>query len=94
MQLVRYLVNYFHCPAGTSEVKYAAGSFQAATEETLRHVVHGHAELVDAPADAQAAAQAADKATSAAEKAVERAAAANTAADAAQAAADLAPPAA
>lgn len=89
MQVVRYLWNFFHCPAGTSQVQYAAGSFHAATEETLHHVAAGLAELVDAPPDPAAAARAADKATAAAEMAVEKAATANIAADAAQAAVDL-----
>jgi hypothetical protein len=47
MQLVRYLADWFHCPAGSSIVKYASGQSYAQNDETLAHVAAGIAELVD-----------------------------------------------
>ena len=85
MQVVRYLLNFFHCPAGSSEVKYAVGTFHPSTDETLHHVAAGYAELVDAPEDAAEAAAKADAATRLATRAVDAAVKANVKADAAAA---------
>jgi hypothetical protein len=88
MKLIRYIASWFHVGAsGASEAKYEAGKFYAQSEETLRHVAHGIAELVDAPDDADKAAAAAESAEAKAAKATEAAEAARAAADAATAAA-------
>ncbi len=90
MQLVRYLVNWWHCPAGTSQLQYAAGSFHPVGAETSAHVAQGHAELVDVELEPARAEQLADKALDKAVEAADVADAANIQAQAAHAAAELA----
>lgn len=90
MKVVRYLQSFFHVTiGGFSEAKYEAGKVYAQCEETLRHIEHGIAELIDAPDDADKAQAAADKAQATADKAAEAAAQAQDAAEVAAQAADL-----
>lgn len=91
MQVVRYLQTWFHVgAAGHSEAKFEAGKFYSKSEETLRHVAHGIAELFEAPDDADKAAAAAEAAKAKADKAAEVAQNAAQAASAAAAVAESA----
>jgi hypothetical protein len=90
MKVVRYLQSFFHVAiGGYSEAKYEAGKVYAQTEETLRHIEHGIAELFDAPEDVEKAQAAAEKAEAAAAKATDAAADARQTAEVAAAAAEL-----
>ena len=84
--IVRYKTDWMDA----GQVKYAAGKFYAATEETLRHVEQGHAEVVEGNFDVERARKAAETAKAAADKASEAAATAKTLAEAAVAAQQIA----
>ncbi len=81
-KVIRYTKTYHEVGiGGQSAPKYVAGQCYPVTDETERHVTHGIAEEVDAPADP-------DKADAAVAKAEARAAEAAGQADAARAAAE------
>lgn len=91
MKLIRFLLDWFEVGSnGSSEVKFAAGTHYAVTDETMGHVARDIAEVVDAPADADKASAMADKAEAKADDAQANADAARAAADAAAAAQTMA----
>lgn len=84
MQVVRYNATWFDVDGGgNSYVKFATGQVYLPTEETLRHVSQGAAEVIEAPDDA-------DAAQNEAARLAKKAAAAVAAAQEAQARADAA----